>query len=192
MHPTKMRKLRNFFTHTTALTPDHRNAPCDFSDNTARPELLCYLVVAELVAMARTGEWLRTDHLVESGRIWCNANGARFDWQERISLRQIAAELAPPVRETSGLTRERSLVPLFVDGWMLDYASPFVRRIQAAGEGEFNQGRPSTGRQATISAARHEIARTRNRPPARRGYGCFTRSPIRYPRSIKRSGVEQC
>ncbi|NPT39172.1 hypothetical protein [Paraburkholderia xenovorans] len=91
-----------------------------------RCELLCYLIVAELVAMARTGEWLRTDHLVESGRIWCNANGARFDWQERISLGQIAAELAPLVRETFGLTREPSLVPLFVDGWMLDRESPVV------------------------------------------------------------------
>lgn len=95
-----------------------------------------------LATMARTGEWLRTDHLVESGRIWCNANGARLDWQERISLGQIAAELAPRVRETFGLTRERSLVPLFVDGWMLDYASPFVRRIYAACEGEINQRRP--------------------------------------------------
>ncbi|MFL9892427.1 hypothetical protein [Paraburkholderia sp. RL17-381-BIF-C] len=97
-----------------------------FPVDITRAELLCYLVVAEFVAMARTGEWLRTDHLVESGRIWCNANGARFDWQERISLGQIAAELAPRVRGTFGLTRERSLVPLFVDGWMLDRESPGV------------------------------------------------------------------
>lgn len=108
----------------------------------ARAELLCYLVVAELVAMARTGEWLRTDHLVESGRIWCNATDARFDWVERVSLGQIAAELAPLVRETFGLTREQSLAPLFVDGWMLDRESPFVRRIQAACEGELKQRRP--------------------------------------------------
>ncbi|PRX32227.1 hypothetical protein B0G75_104246 [Paraburkholderia sp. BL18I3N2] len=96
------------------------------SNDDARAELLCYLVVAQLVAMARTGEWLRTDHLVESGRIWCKANGAHFDWQERIALGQIAAEMAPQVMETFGLTRERSLVPLFRDGWMLDYASPVV------------------------------------------------------------------
>jgi hypothetical protein len=75
----------------------------------ARAELLGYLVVAEVVAMARTGEWLHTDHLVESGR-----------------LGQIAAELAPQVIETFGLARERSLVPLFVDGWMLDRESPVV------------------------------------------------------------------
>ncbi|MFM0060996.1 hypothetical protein PQR64_35820 [Paraburkholderia phytofirmans] len=101
----------------------------DSGDGT-RAELLCYLVVAQLVAMARTSEWLRTDHLVESGRIWCKANGARFDWQERVPLGQLAAEIAPHVRETFDLTKERSLVPLFADGWMLDYESPVVCGIQ--------------------------------------------------------------
>jgi len=100
--------------------------PSSNFDDEARAELLCYLVIAQLVARARTGEWLRTDHLVESGRIWCKANGVRFDWQERVSLGQTAAELAPRVRETFGLTRERSLTPLFVDGWMLDRESPVV------------------------------------------------------------------
>lgn len=100
--------------------------PAAGTDEEARAELLCYLVVAELVARARTGEWLRTDHLVESGRIWCKANGAHLDWQERILLGQIAAGLAPHVMETFGLMMERSLVPLFIDGWMLDYASPVV------------------------------------------------------------------
>ncbi|PRY07038.1 hypothetical protein [Paraburkholderia sp. BL25I1N1] len=102
------------------------------SDDDARAELLCYLVVAQLVAMARTGDWLRTDQLVESGRIWCKANGARFDWQERIALGQIAAETAPQIMETFGLTRERSLVPLFRDSWMPDYASPVVCGIHEA------------------------------------------------------------
>lgn len=68
--------------------------------------MLRYLVVAQLVAKARTGEWLRTDHLVESVRIWCKANGVRFDWQERVSLEQPAAELGPQVMQAFGLTRE--------------------------------------------------------------------------------------
>lgn len=116
--------------------------PSNNLNDGAPADLLCYLVVAELVAMARTGEWMRTDHLVESGRIWCKANGVRFDWQERVSLGQLAIEPAPQVMETFGLTRERSLVPLFVDGWMLDYASPIVRGIYAACEGELKQRRP--------------------------------------------------
>ncbi|REG61529.1 hypothetical protein B0G80_4382 [Paraburkholderia sp. BL6669N2] len=69
-------------------------SPANNLGEDARGELLCYLVVAQLVAMARTGDWLRTDHLVESGRIWRKTNGARFDWQQRIALGQIAGELA--------------------------------------------------------------------------------------------------
>ncbi|REE19874.1 hypothetical protein B0G71_2991 [Paraburkholderia sp. BL27I4N3] len=68
-------------------------SPANNLGDDSRAELLCYLVVAQLVAMARAGDWLRTDHLVESGRIWCKANGARFDWQQRIALGQIAGEL---------------------------------------------------------------------------------------------------
>jgi hypothetical protein len=34
--------------------------------------------------------------------------------------------LAPQVMETYSLTRERSLLPLLVGGWMLDYKSPAV------------------------------------------------------------------
>jgi hypothetical protein len=95
-------------------------------DDEARTELLCYLVVGELVAMARSGEWLRTDHLVESARIWLKANGATCDWQERVELARVASELASGVLASFALTTEQSLVPLFADGWMLDYRSPIV------------------------------------------------------------------
>lgn len=95
-------------------------------DEEARTELLCNLVVGELVAMARSGEWLRTDHLVESARIWLKANGVSCDWQDRVHLAPMAAELAPRVLATIRLTTERELAPLFTDGWMLDYRSPFV------------------------------------------------------------------
>lgn len=45
-------------------------------DGEARTELLCYLVVSQLVGRVRTSSWLRTDHLVESTRIWSDGNGA--------------------------------------------------------------------------------------------------------------------
>lgn len=95
-------------------------------DDESRAELLCYLVIGELVAMAKTGNWLRTDHLVESTRIWMTANGARCDWQDRVALAQTAAELAPSVLASFQLATEQSLVPLFSDGWMLDYRSLIV------------------------------------------------------------------
>ncbi|WNC95040.1 hypothetical protein RI103_34765 [Paraburkholderia sp. FT54] len=98
-------------------------------DDDARAEMLCYLVVAELVALARTGEWLRTDHVVESCRIWMKANGVTCDWQDRVALAGAAARLAPDVLEAVKLTTERSLATLFSDGWMLDYGSPTVCEI---------------------------------------------------------------
>jgi len=70
------------------------STPSRFDDE-ARGELLCYLVVGELVAMARTGDWLKTGHLVELAHIWMNANGARSDWQEHIAVTRMAADLAP-------------------------------------------------------------------------------------------------
>lgn len=82
---------------------------------------------------------VRTDLLVESGRIWCKANGGRLDWQERVPLEQLAAELAPRVMETFGLTSEQSLAPLFVDGWMLDRGSPVVCGIYEACAARLNR-----------------------------------------------------
>lgn len=55
-------------------------------DEEARAELLCYLVVGQIIAVSRTGEWLRTDHLVESIRIWLASNGAEASWSERFQL----------------------------------------------------------------------------------------------------------
>jgi hypothetical protein len=99
-------------------------------DEEPRAEMLCYLVICELVGMARTGEWLRTDHLVESARIWMKANSARVDWQDRIALARTAAELAPAILGSFQLSTERSLAPLFIDGWLLDYRSQIVCDIQ--------------------------------------------------------------
>lgn len=82
-------------------------------DDEALTELLCYLVVAELVAMARSGEWLRTDHLVESARIWLKANGATCEWQERVRLARVAAELLPPCSLRLHLRRSSHWCPCF-------------------------------------------------------------------------------
>ena len=73
-------------------------------DDDARAELLCYLVVGELVSMARTGDWLNTGHLVELARIWMNANGAGCDWQDRVVIARMAADFASDVLATFNLT----------------------------------------------------------------------------------------
>ncbi len=49
-------------------------------DGETGAELLSFLVVGEPLAYARSGAWLRTDHLIESCQIWLSSNGARCDW----------------------------------------------------------------------------------------------------------------
>jgi hypothetical protein len=96
-------------------------------DHDARVELLCYLVFAQLVAHARTGEWLRTDHLVESARIWTDSNGAQGAWLARSELGRTSANMAPDFLKVSALRDADSLAKLFTDGWRLDYRCPLVR-----------------------------------------------------------------
>jgi hypothetical protein len=94
-------------------------------DDEARAELLCYLVVGHLVAMARTDTWLRTDHLVESALIWVASNGADCAWSERAEFARASAGLASELVLDDAV----ELARLFTDGWRLDYRSPVVQGI---------------------------------------------------------------
>lgn len=98
-------------------------------DDEARAEMLCYLVAGELVAMARTGDWLRTDHLVELSLHWMRANGAQPEWRDRISIVRMAVDLAPEVLVMFGLKTEKAVASLFTDGGRLDYRVPLVGQI---------------------------------------------------------------
>ncbi|OUL80708.1 hypothetical protein [Paraburkholderia hospita] len=98
-------------------------------DDEGRIGLLCHLVVAQLVARARTGEWLRTDHLVESERIWLSANRASVNWFESVRLCRFSVDLATSIWTIEPLRDADELVALFTDGWRLDCRSPIVRGI---------------------------------------------------------------
>ncbi|MFM0218297.1 hypothetical protein [Paraburkholderia caledonica] len=101
-----------------------------------RSELLCYLVVAQLIARARTGEWLRTDHFVESLNIWLNANGAEVDWLQRMYFKSVSEIVALDFGNLPHFADESKLAELFTEDWRLDYGSPVVRSIYAACERE--------------------------------------------------------
>ncbi|WP_087754107.1 hypothetical protein [Paraburkholderia caledonica] len=101
-----------------------------------RSELLCYLVVAQLIARARTGEWLRTDHFVESLNIWLNANGVQVDWLQRTYFKSVSEIVASDFGNLPHFADESKLAELFTDGWRLDYGSQVVRSIYAACERE--------------------------------------------------------
>jgi hypothetical protein len=102
----------------------------------AKAELLCYLVVAQLIARARTRGWLRTDHFVESLHPWLNANGAQVDWLERVHFKSVSEIVASDFGNLPHFAEEASLAELFTDVWRLDYGSPVVRSIFAACERE--------------------------------------------------------
>jgi hypothetical protein len=99
-------------------------------------ELLCYLVVAQLIARARTGAWLRTDHFVESLHVWLNANSAEVDWLERMHFKCVSEILASDFGNLPHFANEHKVAELFTDSWRLDYESPVVRGVFAACERE--------------------------------------------------------
>jgi hypothetical protein len=96
-------------------------------DNAERADLLCFLVMAQLIGHASTGEWLRTDHVVEATRMWVASNSAECDWFERATLARLSVDLAPQFLVLPCFTDAKEMVKLFVDGWRLDYRSPIVR-----------------------------------------------------------------
>jgi hypothetical protein len=96
-------------------------------DGVERADLLCFLVMAQLIGHATTGDWLRTDHVVEAGRIWAASNAADCDWLERTKLARMAANIAPTFLVFPCFRDAKELVKLIAEGWQLDYRSPTVR-----------------------------------------------------------------
>jgi len=98
-------------------------------DDEHRADLLCYLVIAQLIARARTDDWLRTDHLVEARRIWSQAHGVSPDWFESVRLGHVSVQLAASVWAIELLQDVEVLSRLVTDARQLDYRSPIVRGI---------------------------------------------------------------
>lgn len=96
-------------------------------DDAERVDLLCFLVMAQLIGHASTGDWLRTDHAVEATRMWMTSNSADCDWLERAKLAQMSVAIAPQFLVFPIFKDAKEIVKLFVDGWRLDYRSPTVR-----------------------------------------------------------------
>ena len=100
-------------------------------DDEAKTELLTFPVVGQLFAFARTGEWLRTVHLIESAQLWLGSNGADCDWLERAQLVEACRVVAVEALELPFPQVEADLVQLFNlnRGWFLDYRKPIVQQI---------------------------------------------------------------
>jgi hypothetical protein len=96
-------------------------------DGPERADLLCFLVMSQLIGRASTGEWLRTDHVVEAARMWVASNSADCDWLERAKLARMSVEIAPRFLMFPCFRGAAEIVKLFVDGWQLDYRSTTIR-----------------------------------------------------------------
>ncbi|CAM2151147.1 hypothetical protein WCQ02_23450 [Paraburkholderia tropica] len=102
-------------------------------DDEAKAELLCFLVMGHLVAIARTGRQLRTDHLIESSVLWLQSHGAECDWLDRAKIVEASRAVARQAFARPYPKDEAGLLKLFnLDaGWFLDYRSPIVQEIHA-------------------------------------------------------------
>jgi len=102
-----------------------------------KAELLCFLTLSEIFAFHSNGAWLRTDHLVESTRIWLRRRNHHADWTVRLELSLIAAGLARQLVETGEIThgqRETASFEtnlFFTDDMQINLASPVVIAIYA-------------------------------------------------------------
>lgn len=106
--------------------------PASNLDDEPQAELLCYLVVGQLVARARSGDWLRTDHLVELLSIWANGNRMQLGWLERVQLGHLSEQVASRFARHAMLADTTALAKLFTNGWRLDFRSPVACTIYSA------------------------------------------------------------
>jgi hypothetical protein len=85
-------------------------------------ELLCFLVLAQLIGHASTGNWLRTDHVVEATRMWLASNSAECDWVTRVKLAQLSVDLAPQflVSHAFGTPRRWCNCSSMAGSWITD------------------------------------------------------------------------
>ncbi|OUL72719.1 hypothetical protein [Paraburkholderia hospita] len=105
------------------------NTPLNL-DLRGRAELLTYLVVSQLLARTLTGEWLSSQHTVESTRLWLATNGGGADLMQRVRLSSYAHEIALSVAETmpDGLNRD-IVVTLLTENLRVDFRAPIARAI---------------------------------------------------------------
>ena len=98
-------------------------------EDDARSRLLCYLVVSQLISQARTKQWLRTDHLVESMQIWLQGQLRECSVFERVQLGHLSLTLAETCLTVQGLRDIRILSRMFSVDWQLDYGSPVTHSL---------------------------------------------------------------
>lgn len=102
----------------------------EFSEReSARPDLLCFLVAIAAASYALTNEW-RVDHVVQCCRQWLEKNRLQMDWLDRVRIGQLALKIASKdLLEAGVAVRLSSVNLLFTDEMELNEASTMVQRM---------------------------------------------------------------
>lgn len=109
-------------------------------DDKTLAELLCYLVVGQLVVRARTGDWLRSEQREELLHIWFRGNAAEVGWVESARLIALSEKIAMHFAELPNFADAGWLATQFKDTWRMDYRSPNIWHIHAACENAVKAG----------------------------------------------------
>jgi hypothetical protein len=109
------------------------------TQTTLEPEsqtnLLCFLVATLAASYSLTNEW-RVDHVVESCRIWLARNRVALPWLKRVTLGQLALQIARRDLRAAGITvRQSNVQSMFTNEMGINQASTVVQRISAVCEG---------------------------------------------------------
>ena len=100
----------------------------------SQTDLLCFLVATVAASYSLTNEW-RVDHVVESCRIWLARNRAVLPWLERVTLGQLALQIARRDLQAAGITvRQSNVQSMFTNEMGINQASTVVQRISAVCE----------------------------------------------------------
>ncbi|HEY1997276.1 hypothetical protein [Paraburkholderia sp.] len=97
--------------------------------DSARPDLLCFLVAIAAASYALTYEW-RVDHVVECCRQWLQKNRLKMHWLDRVRIGQLALKIASKDLLDAGVAvRLSSVQALFTNEMELNAASTMVQRM---------------------------------------------------------------
>jgi hypothetical protein len=116
---------------TAAGKPTNMTKPEFNERESARPDLLCFLVAIAAASYALTNEW-RVDHVVQCCRQWLKKNRLKMDWPDRVRIGQLALKIArKDLLEAGVAVRLSSVNALFTSEMELNESSTMVQRMMA-------------------------------------------------------------
>lgn len=99
--------------------------------------LRCYLAVSDLAAYALQQDWLTTEHLVDSARIWLVRNACAATWLERVRIVSEARDIARAVIRCELIGGNAAGVDqLFNADLTVNFAAPLVAKVWRRCNGE--------------------------------------------------------